>query len=35
MVRQAVDRTGLALGDVLRALLISATSAADTPQQPG
>jgi hypothetical protein len=35
MVRQAVDRTGLALGDVLRALLISAASAANTPQQPG
>ena len=34
-IRQAVDRTGLALGDVLRALLISAASAADTPQQPG
>jgi hypothetical protein len=34
-VRQAVDRTGRALGDVLRALLISAASAADTPPQPG
>ncbi|MDP9144032.1 MAG: ribbon-helix-helix domain-containing protein [Actinomycetota bacterium] len=34
-VRQAVDRTGLALDDVLRALLISAASVADTPQQPG
>jgi Ribbon-helix-helix protein, copG family len=33
-IRQVVDRTGLALGDVLRALLISAVSAADTPQQP-
>ena len=34
-VRQAVDRTGLALGGVLRALLISAASAADIPQPPG
>jgi predicted transcriptional regulator len=34
-VRQAVDHTGLALCDVLRALLISAASAADTPPRPG
>jgi antitoxin component of RelBE/YafQ-DinJ toxin-antitoxin module len=34
-VRQAVDRTGLALDDVLRALLIRAARAADTPPQPG
>jgi hypothetical protein len=31
-IRQAIDRTGLALDDVLQALLISATRAADTPQ---
>jgi antitoxin component of RelBE/YafQ-DinJ toxin-antitoxin module len=31
-IRQAIDRTGLALDDVLRALLISAASAAGTPQ---
>jgi antitoxin component of RelBE/YafQ-DinJ toxin-antitoxin module len=29
-IRQAIDRTGLALGDVLRALLISAAHEADT-----
>jgi hypothetical protein len=33
-VRQAVDRTGLALEDVLRALLISAAAGADTPPRP-
>jgi hypothetical protein len=30
-IHQAVDRTGLALGEVLRALLISAAGGADTP----
>ena len=34
-IRRAVDRTGLALGDALRGLLISAARAADTPQPPG
>jgi hypothetical protein len=34
-IHRAVDRTGLALGEVLRTLLINAASAADMPQQPG
>ena len=33
-LRQAVDRTGLALYDVLRAFLIIAARAADTPPRP-
>jgi hypothetical protein len=34
-LRQAVDRTGLALCDVIRALLITAVQAAPTPPRPG
>jgi hypothetical protein len=33
-LRQAVDRTGLALFDVIRALLITAARTADTPLPP-
>jgi hypothetical protein len=33
-VRQAVDRTGLSLGQVIRALLITAVSGVDTPPRP-